>query len=80
VGGSNIGVNAENLKKVIDFYRARMVEVKSRILEIDRKQVRLADRIKRTNEQIETENGKLNRPYGTIIINVSAQQKTNPSS
>lgn len=77
VGGSNVGVNPENLHKAIDFYRQRMIEVKSKILDIDKKQVKLAEKIKRINEQIEVENGKMNQPYGTIFVNISSKQRTN---
>ena len=76
VGGSNVGVNPDNLHKAIDFYRQRMIEVKSKILDIDKKQVKLAEKIKRINEQIEVENGKMNQPYGTIFVNISSKQRT----
>ena len=77
VGGSNVGVNSDNLHKAIDFYRQRMIEVKGKILEIDKKKVKLAEKIKRMNEQINTENGKMNQPFGTILVNVSSKQKEN---
>lgn len=76
VGGSNVGVSAETLQKVIDFYRARMIDVKGKLIVIDKKSVKLAEKIKRLNEQIEEENGKLNRPYGTILVTVSAKIRT----
>jgi uncharacterized protein (TIGR02231 family) len=79
VGGSNVGLNAENLHKVIDFYRARMIELKQKIVDIDRKTDKLNEKIQKINEQINVENGKLNQPSGTIFITVSAQQKSNVS-
>ena len=77
IGGSNVGINADNLKKAIDFYRSRMIEVKSKIMDIDKKQVKLNDKITRINEQIEQENGKINKPYGTILVDISSKQKEN---
>ena len=75
--GSNVGVNAENLKKVIDFYQVRMIELKTKILDIDKKQIKINEKIKNLNEQIEEENGRINRPFGTILVNISAQQSEN---
>ncbi len=75
-GGDNVGVNAENLKKAIDFYRQRMIELKTKIMEIDKKQLKLSEKIKRVNEQIDVENGRMNQPTGTILVNVSASQNT----
>jgi uncharacterized protein (TIGR02231 family) len=77
IGGSNVGINADNLKKAIDFYRSRMIEVKSKVMDIEKKQVKLNDKITRINEQIEQENGKINKPYGTILVDISAKQKAN---
>jgi uncharacterized protein (TIGR02231 family) len=76
IGGSNVGVNAENLQKAIDFYRSRMIELKTKIADIDKKQVKLSEKIKRVNDQIAIENGKINQPSGTIFINVSAKQRS----
>ncbi len=76
VGGSNVGVNFENLQKVIDFYRNRMIDVKGKITDIDKKTAKLNDKIRRINEQIDQENGKLNRPFGTILITVSAKVRS----
>lgn len=76
VGGSNVGVNAENLHKVIDFFRARMIEVKSKILQVDIKIAKVSEKIKKLNEQIVVENGKINQPSGTIFVDITAKQKT----
>ncbi len=75
IGGSNVGVNADNLQKAIDFYRQRMIELKTKTLDIEKKQVKLSEKIKRINEQIEVENGKMNQPFGTIFVNISAKQR-----
>ena len=75
IGGNNVGVSAENLHKAIDFYRQRMIEVKSKILDIDKKQVKLTEKIGRINDQIQVENGKINQPFGTIFVNISTRQK-----
>ena len=77
VGGSNVGVNSDNLQKVIDFFRKRMIEVKTKILDIDKKKLKLSEKIQRVNEQMQVENGKMNQPSGTIFVNISSKQKTN---
>jgi uncharacterized protein (TIGR02231 family) len=77
VGGSNVGLSAENLQKVINFFRQRMTELKGKIMDIDKKQLKLNEKIKRINEQIEVENGKMNQPSGTIFVNLSSKQTAN---
>jgi uncharacterized protein (TIGR02231 family) len=74
VGGSNTGVSQENLHKVIDFYRSRMIEIKTKLLDVDKKSAKVSERIRKIGDQINQENGRLNRPYGTILITVSAKQ------
>jgi len=76
IGGSNVGLNADNLKKAIDFYRQRMIEIKTKLTDIAKKKVKLNEKIARINQQIQEENEKLNVPYGTILIDISAKQKT----
>ncbi|MFN8164849.1 MAG: DUF4139 domain-containing protein [Bacteroidia bacterium] len=75
--GSNVGVNAENLKKVADFYRQRSIEIKTKLIDIHDQQKKLNERIAKINDQLNEWNGKLNTPYGTILVTVNAGQHTN---
>lgn len=75
--GANVGVNAENLKKVADFFRQRSIEIKSKLIEINEQKVKVNERIAKINNQINEWNGKLNMPSGTIIVSLSANQRAN---
>lgn len=75
--GSNVGVNAENLKKVADFYRQRSIELKTKILEIGEYKVKLNEKINKISAQINELNGKRDQPTGTILVNIDSKLKTN---
>jgi uncharacterized protein (TIGR02231 family) len=76
IGGSNTGVSAENLQRVIDFFRQRSIDLKTKLITLDQKITKLSDKIKKINEQIDVENGKFDQPSGTIFITMSAKQRT----
>jgi uncharacterized protein (TIGR02231 family) len=75
-GGANTGVNADNLHKVADFYRQRMIEIKTKLIDIHAKQKKLNEKIAKLNSQIGEWDQKMNVPSGTILITVSAKQRT----
>ncbi|MBK6988281.1 MAG: mucoidy inhibitor MuiA family protein [Bacteroidetes bacterium] len=75
--GSNVGVNAENLKKVADFYRQRSIELKTKLIEISEVKVKLNEKIGKVTAQINELNEKLDRPTGTILVTIEAKQRTN---
>jgi hypothetical protein len=77
--GSNVGVNAENLKKVADFYRARSIELKSKLIDIAELKVKVNEKIAKISAQINEMNGKLDQPSGTILVSIEAKQRTNVS-
>lgn len=79
VGGSNVGLTAENLQKVIDFFRTRMIDIKGKLSDVDKKMMKLNEKIKKVNDQINEENGKLNQPSGAIFVTISSKQKANIS-
>ncbi len=76
-GGSNVGVNAENLKKVADFYRARSIELKTKLIEIAELKTKVNEKITKISAQINELNGKLDQPSGTILVSIEAKQWTN---
>ncbi len=75
--GSNVGVNAENLKKVADFYRARSIELKTKLIEIAELKVKVNEKIAKLSAQINETNVKLDQPSGTILVSIEAKQRTN---
>ncbi len=75
--GSNVGVNAENLKKVADFYRQRSIELKTKLIEIAEVKVKLNEKINKVTAQINELNEKRDQPTGTILVSIDAKQRTN---
>lgn len=76
-GGSNVGVNAENLKKVADFYRQRSIELKTKLIEIAELKLKVNEKIAKVTAQINEMNGKLDMPTGTILVSIEAKQRAN---
>src|SRR5438105_9529847 len=76
VGGANVGVNIENLQKVADFFRNRMIELQTRLIDIHIEQKKLKERITRVQQQLNELNAKRNLPTSTITITVSAKSHT----
>ena len=77
--GSNVGVNAENLKKVADFYRYRSIEIKTKLIEIAELKVKVTEKIAKISAQINEWNGKMDQPSGTILVSIEAKQRTSIS-
>lgn len=75
-GGANTGVNAENLKKVADFFRQRSIEIRLRLIDFKNDKVKLTEKIAKVNDQLNEWNGKLNQPSGTITITMYADLKS----
>ncbi len=75
-GGANTGVNAENLKKVADFFRQRSIEIRLKLIDFKNDKVKLTEKIAKVNDQLNEWNGKLNQPSGTITITMNADLKS----
>lgn len=76
VGGSNIGVDVDNLREVADFFRQRMIELRVKLIDTGREKKKLAERLIRVNQQLAELNAKTNRPFGTILVTMTARQRT----
>ncbi len=72
-GGANSGVNSENLKKVMDYYHQKMIDVRTRLLELADQKKKIVEKINKVNQQISELNGKLNQPTGTILVTINAK-------
>jgi len=73
VGGANVGVSMENLQKVADFFRARMIDLKTKLMELQHQQKKVSEKITRVQQQLAELNTKRNQPTSTISITVSSK-------
>lgn len=79
VGGANIGVDKDNLKEFIDFYRERMIELKIKLLDNKDEVKKLKVHIDKLNQQIASLAAEENKPTNTIFITLDSKQRTNVS-
>lgn len=75
-GGANTGVNPENLKKVMDYFHSKMIDLRGKLNDLNEQAKKTNERIEKINQQITDLNGKLNQPSGTILVTVNAKQPT----
>jgi uncharacterized protein (TIGR02231 family) len=71
-------MNLDAFKKVIDYHHQRLVRLKNKNVEINKRKIRLNAKINELNDQItiESESQKKTQPSGTIIIRLSSKQDT----
>ena len=77
VGGANVGVDPDNLKEIADFFRERMIELKVKLLDLEKEQTSLDERIAKVSRHIGELNAKNDVPSIIIIIAVSAKSRMN---
>ena len=61
---------SRQLKKVADFYRARSIELKTKLIEIAELKVKVNEKIAKLSAQINETNVKLDQPSGTILVSI----------
>jgi len=76
LGSEQEGLNVEELKQLVIFYRSRLFEVKEEILKIDKKLQELRLVKSRIQNQLSELNSTRNKPTGEVIINVSSNIST----
>ena len=76
VGGANTGVDKDNLKENIDFYRERMIELKIKLLDNKNELKKLSEHIQRLSQQISTLSAEENKPTSTILIAIDSKKAT----
>jgi uncharacterized protein (TIGR02231 family) len=77
IGGANTGVSVEQLQKMADYYRNRMMELNNKMEDIEREQKKLADRETKLRKQLNDLSAKKDAPTSTITVNVSAKGSSN---
>lgn len=76
IGGENTGVDIEDLMDIADFYRDRLANIETKLLDIKRDKKKLNDAINRLNKQRSLYYNNV-KNTGEILINITSLQKTN---
>lgn len=73
IGGANNGVTAENLKAMADFQRARLTEIFTKLLELNKKITDLNIEIQKISKQLAQLNNNKEKPTAEIHVMVSSK-------
>lgn len=76
VNGANVGVDIDNLKEVAEYFRTRMIQLKSDLIDIHAQQKKLKETQDRISRQLGEMNAKYNRPQGTVVVELQAREDT----
>ncbi len=72
LGSEQTGMNVDELKQLVIFYRTRLFEIKKEILRIEEEVKELNLTKSRIQSQLNELNSSRNKPTGEIVLNVSA--------
>lgn len=76
IGSASKGVNVEELKVAMDYFRQRLLEIRERLLEADRNIRRYNEAIGKIEAQLTELNSRRPKPEGEITIKVSSRTAT----
>ena len=72
IGGDGVGVNAQKLKEVAEFFRSRLTETQVGIMKTDKQIIDFNLRLNRMRTQINELNQDANKPTSEVLVTVSA--------
>jgi len=76
IGGNGVGVSAQKLKEVSDFFRARLTETQIGIMKADKELIDLNNKLTRLRTQINELNRYANKPTSEVLVTVSTNAPT----
>ena len=76
IGGDGVGVNAQKLKEVADYFRTRLTEIQMGLIKTDRELADQNTKITRLRNQISVLNANANKPTSEILVTVTATSPT----
>ncbi len=76
IGSNAKGVEVEQLKLAMDYFRARLLEIKAKIFETDKNIRKLNEEITRLDNQLQELNAAQEEESGTITVKVSSKSFT----
>lgn len=77
IGGANNGVLADELEPMMDYFSAKLTEIKDDMLNNSLKEKKLREQIEKIKNELNNRNNKNNLPEGNIVIEVNAKGKGN---
>lgn len=77
VGGAQTGVKVADVKEMANFYRERLTEIGTKLIQLEQKMVLQKEKIERLQNQLNQQNVLQNRPSGQIKITLLASARTN---
>lgn len=72
IGGDGVGVNAQKLKEVAEYYRTRLTEIQLGLIKADKQITDYNNRLSRMRTQIAELNRDANKPTSEVLVTVSA--------
>lgn len=76
LGGANSGVSMVALKEAAEYYRTRLVDVKNKQTQQNKKIKELNDKKQKIAQQLNEENARKNQPSGEIVVTVYSTAAT----
>lgn len=76
IKGEQNGVDIEDLMDMADFYRSRLQEIETKLLDIATSKVKLTTSIQRIERELNRVNGKRGQYQSRIVVKASAKAKT----
>jgi uncharacterized protein (TIGR02231 family) len=77
VGGAQTGVKVADVKEMANFYRERLTEIGTKLIQLEQKILLQKEKIERLQNQLNQQNVLQNRPSGQIKITLLASARTN---
>lgn len=76
IGGTSKGVEVDQLKLAMDYFRQRLLEIKAKLFDIDKNVRKLNEEIFRIDNQLKELNAQQDEESGTISVKVSTKVPT----
>lgn len=73
IGNEKIGVSVSELQKMADFFRKKIADLKSQMLQVSIDTKKIQKNIERINKQLSERNNQLNKPSNEVAVSISAK-------
>ncbi|MFA7419354.1 MAG: DUF4139 domain-containing protein [Melioribacteraceae bacterium] len=73
IGNEKIGVSVSELQKMADFFRKKIADLKSQMLQVSIETKKIQKNIERINRQLAERNNQLNKPSNEVAVSISAK-------
>ncbi len=76
IGGTQTGAKVVELEDMADFYRERLTEVGTKLIQLEQKIIAQKEKVERLQNQLNQQNALRNRPSGQIKVTLSTQVRS----